>query len=419
MTGPRELPSLHHLLVFSTIAETGGVRRAAEALFRASSAVTRALGRLETSLNVPLFERKGTGMLLTAAGDALRARMHRIEMELLAVYQDAGALQGNTPGHASRASTVLYHTGRLTHATMLADAHHMSTVAHATGLTQPAISASIAKLEQGLGHTLFKRTPSGMLPTAVGQRWVVHFKRVLAELRHIQAEAAATHGELEGWVTVGALPFIRTRILPSAIARVLQRHPRLRIRTLESPYSDLCASLLSGDVDFIVGALRPLQDAALTTSVLLHEKIVLIARAGHPLAARRRIDFDDLFAYPWVLSRASTPLREQLNLFFNQHGQRRLVPSVETADHALLRGLLLHSDMLTALSTHQLHYEFESGGLVALDFSLDGMHREIGVTTRTGAQLAPGAYALLEEITRLAHRFLAEAPTSRRKANAA
>jgi LysR family transcriptional regulator of gallate degradation len=75
---------------------------------------------------------------------------------------------------------------------------------------------------------------------------------------------------------------------------------------------------------------------------------------------------------------------------------------VETADLALLRGLLLHSDMLTALSVHQLHYEFESGRLAALDFPLDGMRREIGVTLRSGAQLSPGARELLDEVTRLA-----------------
>jgi LysR family transcriptional regulator of gallate degradation len=203
---------------------------------------------------------------------------------------------------------------------------------------------------------------------------------------------------------------IRTMVLPAAIANVLDRHPRLRIRTLESPYGDLCARLLSAEVDFILGALRPLSDASLSTHLLLHEDIVLIARAGHPLAGRP-VGFDDLARYPWVLSRASTPLRDQLNDFFRRKGRPLLVPSVETADLALLRGLLLHSDMLTALSVHQLHYEFQAGGLTTLDFPLEGMQREIGVTTRTGAQLSPGADVLLEEISRLAVSMTAENST--------
>jgi LysR family transcriptional regulator of gallate degradation len=401
--GPAETLSLRHVHVFNAVAASGGVRRSAETLLRASSAVTRAIGRLEEDLGVALFERKGSGMLLTGAGESVWIRAARIEAELDAVRDEALALHGGRPGGSGVAATAaLFHTRRLSSAAMLADVHHVSTVAHLCGVTQPAISASIARLEESLGQPLFQRTARGMVPTPVGERWVVRFKRVLAELRNIQADVAALKGAIEGVVTVGALPLVRTMVLPTAIANVLARHPRLRVRTLESPYGDLCARLLSADVDFILGALRPLRDTSLTTRVLLHEDIVLIARADHPLARQASIGFDDLFRYPWVLSRASSPLRGQLNEFFRRKGHPPLAPSVETADLALLRGLLLHSDMLTALSVHQLHYEFESGGLAALDFPLDGMRREIGVTLRSGAQLSPGARALLDEVTRLA-----------------
>jgi LysR family transcriptional regulator of gallate degradation len=404
-SGGAEGLSLHHLHVFSAVVAAGSVRRAAEVLFRASSAVTRAIAHLEKSLGLALFERKATGMLLTAAGDAVLVRTRRIEVELAAVRDEALVQQrGREAARNVAATAALFHTRRLTSAAMLADVHHMSTVAHLCGLTQPAISASIAKLEENLAQPLFRRTARGMTPTPEGERWVIRFKRVLAELRNIQADAAALKGVLEGTVTVGALPMIRTMVLPAAIANILARHPRLRIRTLESPYGDLCAGLLSADVDFIVGALRPLRDASLNTRVLLREDIVLIARAGHPLAGRP-IGFGDLQRYSWVLSRAFTPLRDQLNDFFRREGQPLPVPSVETADLALLRGLLLHSDMLTVLSTHQLHYEFEAGGLTTLDFSLGGMQREIGVTTRTGAQLSPGARLLLEEVSNLALRM--------------
>jgi LysR family transcriptional regulator of gallate degradation len=394
--------SLHHLHVFGAVAEAGSVRRTAQALYRASSAVTRAVAHLEASLGVALFERKASGMLLTTAGEAVLVRARRIEAELDAVRDEAlSGRRGQEAASGVAATAALFNTRRLTSAAMLADVHHMSTVAHLCGLTQPAISASIAKLEKNLAQPLFSRTARGMVPTPAGERWVVRFKRVLAELRNIQADVAALKGVLEGVVTVGALPMMRTMVLPAAIANVLARHPRLRIRTLESPYGDLCAGLLSADVDFILGALRPLRDAALTTTLLLHEDIVLIARAGHPLAGRP-LRFDDLRRYPWVLSRASSPLREQLNEFFQRKGQPALTPSVETADLALLRGLLLHSDMLTALSRHQLHYELQGGGLTTLDFPLDGMRRAIGVTTRACAQLSPGARLLLDEISRLA-----------------
>ncbi|WP_239467230.1 LysR substrate-binding domain-containing protein [Rhodoferax koreense] len=168
--------------------------------------------------------------------------------------------------------------------------------------------------------------------------------------------------------------------------------------SLESPYEQLCAGLLSGKVDFILGALRPLADKALTSEPLFADRLGLMAAASHPLAKRRRVRFDDLKDYPWVLSRPGTPLRASLAEFFASHGEPVPLASVETGDLALVRGLLLQGNMLTVLSTHQLRYEVASGNLRVLRFPMDGLSRHIGVTTRAGAQLSAAASALLAEI---------------------
>jgi hypothetical protein len=81
--------SLRHLHAFSAVAAAGGIRRSSESLFRASSAVARSVAALEESLEVRLFERKGRGMLLTAAGETVRLRADRIEAELREVRDEA------------------------------------------------------------------------------------------------------------------------------------------------------------------------------------------------------------------------------------------------------------------------------------------------------------------------------------------
>jgi LysR family transcriptional regulator of gallate degradation len=256
-----------------------------------------------------------------------------------------------------------------------------------------------------LGQPLFLRTAHGMLPTDAGRRWIEHFERVLAELRHIPEDIAALDGVVQGTVTIGALPLARSQLLPMAIAAVLNKHPRLQIRSLESPYDELTASLLSGRVDFIVGALRESVGEAFVSHALLEDKAALVARAGHPLDGRKHIKIHELAGYPWVLSRAGTPLRESLEGFFERQGVTPPLPAVETGDLALLRGLLLESDMLTVLSAHQLHHEVRTGQLTVLPFDMPGMERNIGVTTRRGAHLSPGARALLGEIERLSAAF--------------
>jgi LysR family transcriptional regulator of gallate degradation len=399
-----DLVSLRHLHAFSAVAAAGGIRRSSESLFRASSAVTRSVAALEESLNAQLFERKGRGMLLTSAGETVRLRADRIEAELREVRDDALRLCGRGGERGSGkvgGIEALLNERRLQAAALLAEVHYMPSVAQTMGASQSAISQAIARLEDMLGQPLFLRTAHGMLPTDAGRRWIERFERVLAELRHIPEDIAALAGIVQGVVTIGALPLARSQFLPQAIAAVQTRHPRLLVRSLESPYDELMAGLLSGRIDFILGALRPSAGVAFVSEVLFEDKVVLVARAGHPLADQKRLGMSDLARYPWVLSRAGTPLREQFERFFQRQGMAPPAPSVETGDLALVRGLLLASDMLTALSLHQLYHEFRTGQLVELRFALPGMEREIGITTRRGAHLSPGASALIDELQRL------------------
>jgi LysR family transcriptional regulator of gallate degradation len=387
--------SLRHLHAFAAVAAAGGIRRSAESLFRASSAVARSVAALEEALEVQLFERKGRGMLLTAAGALVRLRADRIEAELRDVRDDALRLRAKVGGIEA-----LLNERRLQAAALLAEMHYMPSVAQAMGTSQSAVSQAIARLEDMLGVSMFLRTAHGMLPTEAGRRWIEHFERVLAELRHIPEDIAALAGVVQGVVTIGALPLARSQLLPTAIAAVLRQHPRLQVRSLESPYDELSAGLLSGRIDFIIGALRVTAGDAFTSTALFQDKAVLVARTGHPLAARKRLALKDLNGYPWVLGRAGTPLRELIESFFRSQGGVPPVPAVETGDLALLRGLLLDSDMLTVLSARQLYHEVRTAQLVMLPLEMPGLVRHIGVTTRNGAHLSPGARALLEEIER-------------------
>jgi LysR family transcriptional regulator of gallate degradation len=72
----------------------------------------------------------------------------------------------------------------------------------------------------------------------------------------------------------------------------------------------------------------------------------------------------------------------------------------------VLRGVLLNSDLLTAISPHQLSYELAAGLLTVLPASLQDTRRIIGITRRTDSLASPGASVLMEEITRRSPRVL-------------
>ena len=392
--------NLRHLRAMSTVAAAGSIAAAADELYRVPSAVTRSISELEGALGKQLFDRHARGMTLTAYGELVQVRAQRIEREFEEARDQLAARGGIAPKvdiHSQFAA--MLNGRRLAVVASLAEKRNMSAVAHEFGISQPAISAALKDLEQGLGTPLFDRTARGLVPSAAGEIVAFHFKRVLAELRHIGPDLAASEGMLQGSVNVGALPLGRTQILPRAIAVLLAAHPRLHVATFESPYEALAASLRSGDIDFILGALRPAGDAKeLQQQPLFQDRISVIARAGHPLARVKALDIRALREARWVLSRHGSPSRELLEHFFSDARQAPPQPAVETGDLAVVRGLLLESDMLTALSAHQLRHEINEGSLVVLDFALAATRRQIGLTQRAGALPSPGARALMAAI---------------------
>lgn len=402
--------NLRHLFVFMAVAEAGSVAAAAERLFRASSAVARAVTNLESDLGVRLFDRRARGMLVNAYGRTVLERGRRIAEEFAAVSK---ALDTTGFPRDDRGSYLVFSAlpngRRLAIVTTLADRHNMGAVARELCVTQAAISAGLKEAEDRLGVPLFTRSAKGLIPTEAGELLAFHFRRVLAELRHIGPDLAAMEGMVHGTVKIGALPLGRTRILPSSVASVLDRYPRLHIVTVESPYDVLAAQLRSGDIDFVFGALRPARDARdLCQEALFDDCISIIARAGHPLASRQALTLRDVRDARWVLWRRESPAREMLLRCFRELGEPAPQPSVETGDLAILRGVILQSDMLTAISAQQLQHEIVSGDLVILPIDLGQTRRSIGIAQREGALPSPGTRVLLDEIRTRVRRMIEE-----------
>lgn len=396
--GQAELLNLAHLRAFRLVAETGSATRAAVVLFRAQSAVTRSVQELEAALGESLFERKPSGMLPTTVGRVLLTRCMRIfaELEELAQWCAARQVRRRALGAVALPSYLLS-TRKLQLFAALARHRHMPSAANAFGISQPAVSSTIRTLESGSGVTLFHRSPRGVLLTEEGETFLLYVRRALNELRHVPDDIAALSGDINGSVTVGALPLARTSILPTAIARLCARHPGVQVVTDESAYELLVANLRAGDIDFILGALRQNDMASgLTNERLMSDDMVVLARHDHPLAHMYGLTMNDLRNAQWILPRTNSPARVLFESQFRRLRLKAPSPTVESADLAVIRGLLFASDMIAALSAQQFRYEIESGQFVELDVSLHGTRRDIGLTLRANGTPSPAAHALID-----------------------
>jgi LysR family transcriptional regulator of gallate degradation len=396
-----------HIHVFRTVCHEGSLARASQVLRRTPSSVSRSVREMEDSLGVPLFERHGRGTLPTAFGKALLLRVDRAFAELAAAraslaLADAGPQAGRAPRSAPIFSLAINEL-RLEVLQAFTARTRVNLVARQLGVSQPAVSLAIRDLESAAGFPLFNRNASGLGLTPQGETLLLHVKRALAELRVAVAEVAVLQGRMTGRVTVGTLPFARPYMLPAAVARLLREHPGLRVTTVEGPAETLVSRLLSGDLDFVLGVLHPVDPhPELVREELFEQDMVVFVRAGHPLARRRQLALRDIAGEPWVLARAGTPTRNVVAALFERSGLPQPNVVVESSDLTFIHGLLLHSDMLTATSGHLFHRESAGGSLARLPVALPGTGRPVGILRRTHEHSSPGANLLLQCVREVA-----------------
>ncbi|MFK7339199.1 LysR substrate-binding domain-containing protein [Acinetobacter baumannii] len=203
---------------------------------------------------------------------------------------------------------------------------------------------------------------------------------------------------MQGTVRIGALPLIRTFLLPKAIAALANQYPRIRFLTFESAYESLVAQLRSGDIDFIVGAIRPQEQSSdLYSQILFDENMFMVVRNKHPLL-RKKIQLPDLLDQQWILPRTNSPARILLENNFKSLNLIPPEPTVETGDLALSRGLLLESNMIAVVSEQQMKYELDQGLIKKLPFDLPQTTRQIGLIFRKNSIQSSVTKALIQSL---------------------
>ncbi|HEY5790955.1 MAG TPA: LysR family transcriptional regulator, partial [Gammaproteobacteria bacterium] len=274
-------------------------------------------------------------------------------------------------------------TAQLRALVAVASAHNFSLAARSIGISQPSLHRAARDLERLLELALFDRTSRGIVLTPAAELLAQHAKLAFAELAQGYAEVAQLRGIDCGRIVVGSMPLPRTHVLPAAINGFTRDHPDVLVSVVDGPYADLLHGLRHGDIDLLVGALRdPLPAADVTQERLFDDPLAVVARSGHPLAGRAEVGLDELLGYPWVVPRPGTPTRDQFERLLAAHGERRPPGLVEASSLVLIRGLLLGSDRLTLISSHQVRHECSQGLLAALPFADVGPSRPIGLTQR-------------------------------------
>ncbi len=163
----------------------------------------------------------------------------------------------------------------------------VSTVADNLGISQPAVSNSLAKLRKLFGDELFLRTPKGMEPTPFADQLAESVSYALAMIHSGVNQRTSFDPTTERRsFTVGMTDIGEIVFLPELIARVKRDAPGIALSTVRNTAINLRDELESGKVDMAIGLLPQLK-AGFFQRRLFKQRYVCLMRRGHRLDKKR------------------------------------------------------------------------------------------------------------------------------------
>ncbi|GAB1577649.1 LysR family transcriptional regulator [Bordetella petrii] len=198
----------------------------------------------------------------------------------------------------------------------VADTGNISRAAGLLHLSQPAVSGQLRLLQDWFGEPLYRRSGHGVALTAAGERLAEQARQLRQVYNQAHAAREAWRGLETGTLRLGASTTPASYLLPALVADFRRRFPAVSLHLSDGNTRDIVERLPGLDLAFIEGEVP----AGLPADTAVHswqqDEVVAIARADHPLAAKRQARLRDLADSPLVMREPGSGVRQLVERAF-------------------------------------------------------------------------------------------------------
>ena len=270
-------------------------------------------------------------------------------------------------------------------------------------ISQPAATKLIHDLELDFEVELFRRTNRGVVPTAYGEALIRHAKLILAQVSNAAQELDDLVEGSSGRVVIGTLLAASVSLLPIAIDALLVERPKVAIKVVEATNDVLMPALFSGEIDMIVGRLPAYRTRAkLVQEKLFDERVVAVVGRQHPLATEKKVRFEQLKPFGWILPPMETTLRRQVDQFFVSQDQYSPQSIIDSVSYLANRTLLQTRNLIGLMPEHVVCGDTEGRLLVKVDWDLPFGNGPVGISYRGADSLSPAGARFLRALRQVA-----------------
>ena len=188
-----------------------------------------------------------------------------------------------------------------------------SKAARAVGITQPAMSLRIKKLEEGVGLMLFDRTQKPVRPTVEGALFLEKAQLLLTQAEQLKDFAVGLKEEISGEINIGIIPTLAPYLLPLFISDLNRQFGELKVHIKEMLTHEILEGLRTGEVHAGIIS-TPIQTRTkLVSKVLFYERFLLFVSERHPLFAQQKVAVEDIALNDLWLLKEGNCFRDQVD----------------------------------------------------------------------------------------------------------
>jgi DNA-binding transcriptional LysR family regulator len=279
---------------------------------------------------------------------------------------------------------------------VVATERNLARAALRLGVSQPALTRAVQRLEARYGLKLLERSPRGVETTDAGVLLVETLREM--SLKAEQAERMLREmsaGHL-GAVRIGMGVTLQSRVRAALIPRFLLDRPGATLRLDSGLTNQLIPAMEEGRYDFVVGAIPALLSSTTVPTVLLNDEMLPIVRAAHPLALAAAPTVEQVLAYPLVGTGPETTQWRWMREVAVRLGLPAPVPTLVSNSYDAILDTVLALD---CVGFAPRSHASARPGLVPLPVAEFTHPRSVGLMRRRDAVLSSVAQRAVELIT--------------------
>ena len=254
----------------------------------------------------------------------------------------------------------------------------------AVGVTQPAISKAIRRLEATVGVALFERGAHGARLTSDGQLFLESARNFDAQHSAILRSAADLRAHHAGMLRIGLTNPASDSPVVQVLAEMVRQRPGMRLVLTIGKSDTLNDAVEKGELDMAVSPSFPGSHFSCDRIELSEDWMRVAARARHPMFSVSKLSLQDIGDYSWLLPSRQSNTRRLLTNILEHAGcpaPRVVIEADYRSDAAM--GLIEGTDLLTIVPASVLRNW--PGRIEALPLAMLEIRRTLVLLTRAQA----------------------------------